>query len=110
MAAAKHGARQVWRDGYAYSKAGMITTDLVPLGDSQRALIGAMDRERSGRIMAALDACDRRWGRGSVVPAAAGLPARRSWATKFEMRSPRYTTCISELPVVSAAHRGRAGA
>jgi DNA polymerase V len=46
VAAAKHGARQVWREGHAYAKAGVITTDLVLLEGSQRALIGAMDRER----------------------------------------------------------------
>jgi DNA polymerase V len=103
VAAAKHGARQVWRDGHAYSKAGVLATDLVPLEGSQRALIGAMDRKRSGRLMAAMDACNRRWGRGSVVPAAAGVASKRAWATKFEMRSPRYTTRIDELPIVSAA-------
>jgi DNA polymerase V len=53
--------------------------------------------------MAALDACNRRWGRGSVVPAAAGIASKRAWATKFEMRSPRYTTRMDELPVVRAA-------
>src|SRR5215213_4647077 len=95
IAAVKHGARQVWREGYAYSKAGVITTDLVRLERSQRALIGAMDREHSGRIMAALDTCNRRWGRGSVVPGAAGFASQRTWSTKFEMRSPRYTTCLS---------------
>ena len=36
VAAAKHGVRQVWREGHAYSKAGVITTDLVPLEGSQR--------------------------------------------------------------------------
>ena len=82
---------------------GVITIDLVRLDGSQRTLIGGMDRERSGRIMAALDACNRRWGRGSVVPAAAGTPSKRAWATKFEMRSPRYTTRMDELPAVRAA-------
>src|SRR5215213_7187882 len=102
IAAVKYGARQVWRDGHAYAKAGVITTDLVALERSQRALIGAMDRKRSGQLMAAMDACNRRWGHGSVVPAAAGVASKRGWATKFDMRSPRYTTRIDELPTVSA--------
>jgi hypothetical protein len=72
-------------------------------GGSQRALIGAMDRERSGRLMSAMDACNRRWGRGSVMPAAASIASKRAWSTKFDMRSPRYTTRVDELPVVSAA-------
>jgi DNA polymerase V len=39
---------------------------------------------------------------GAVVPARAGLVSRRGWTTKFEMRTPRYTTQVSELPVACA--------
>ncbi len=53
--------------------------------------------------MAALDACIGRFGRGAPVPAAAGFPERRDWSTKFEMRSPRYTTRLAEVPVIAAA-------
>ena len=101
--AATWGVRRVWKDGYRYSKAGVITVDLVPLALSQRALIGAFDRERGAALMEAMDACNRRWGRGAVVPSAAGFAPRRTWSTKFEMRSPRYTTRVDELPIVRAA-------
>ncbi|MGN8095998.1 DUF4113 domain-containing protein, partial [Methylobacterium sp. 22177] len=104
--AARHGVARTWRDPGArpwrYSKAGIVTNDLVPLSHSPRALIGALDRERSGPLMAAMDACNARWGRGAVVPARAGLVSRRGWNTKFEMRTPRYTTQVSELPVAYA--------
>jgi DNA polymerase V len=102
-AAAQEAARRIWKGGHRYAKAGLITTDLVPLAASQRALIGGYDRERSAALMQALDACNARFGRGTVVPASAGVVDRRSWATKFEMRSPRYTTRIDETPVVRAA-------
>ncbi|ACL55593.1 DUF4113 domain-containing protein [Methylobacterium nodulans] len=85
-----------------YSKAGVITTDILPPAESPRALFGALDRERGGPLMAAMDACNRRFGRGTVVPARAGLERKRTWATKFEMRSPRYTTKLAELPVATA--------
>src|SRR5829696_3945461 len=101
--AAIWGLRQCWRDGYRYSKAGVITVDLVPLEGSQRALIGALDREKGGAIMVAMDACNKRWSRGAVVSAAAGFAPRRKWSTKFQMRSPRYTTRVEEVPVVRAA-------
>jgi DNA polymerase V len=91
------------RARYRHSKAGTITVDLLPLEMSQRALIGGLDRERSGELMAAMDTCNRPWGRGSVMPAKAGMPEKRDWSTKFEMRSPRYTTRVDELPVVRAA-------
>lgn len=103
-AAATRGVRSLWRDGYRYSKAGVMTVDLVPLDRSQRALpgIGRLDRKRGAAAMEALDACNRRFGRGIVVPASAGLPQARKWSTKFEMRSPRYTTRVDEIPVIAA--------
>ncbi|WP_348642144.1 DUF4113 domain-containing protein [Methylobacterium sp. WL6] len=52
--------------------------------------------------MEALDACNRLYGRGSLVVASAGVVKDRSWSTKFEMRSPRYTTRIGELPTTTA--------
>ena len=98
--AATWGARRLWRDGYRYSKAGVMTFDLVKLAASQRALFDGFDRERSAALMGAMDTCNRRFGRGTVVPAAANVERRRSWSTKFQMRTPRYTTCIDELPAV----------
>ena len=104
--AARHGVAKTWRDQsplpWRYSKAGVITTDLVPLSESPRALIGRLDRERSGPLMEALDACNARWGRGAVVPARAGLATKREWNTKFEMRTPCYTTRVGDLPLVQA--------
>jgi DNA polymerase V len=89
---------QPWR----FSKAGIVTTDLMRLDASPRALIGQLDRARSGPLMAAIDACNARFGRGSVVPARAGLVEKRTWSAKFEMRTPRYTTQVGELPVAVA--------
>lgn len=101
------GVAKTWRDQghlpWRYSKAGIVTTDLLPLEASTRALIGQLDRERSAPLMAALDACNTRFGRGSVVPARAGLTAKRNWATKFEMRTPRYTTSLNEIPYLHAS-------
>ncbi|GJD91641.1 Protein UmuC [Methylobacterium hispanicum] len=104
--AALLGVAKTWRESgerpWRYSKAGVITTDLMRMEDSPRALIGQMDRERSGPLMAAIDACNARWGAGAVVPARAGVLEKRDWNTKFEMRTPRYTTQVSELPVAVA--------
>ena len=82
----------------------MVTTNLLPLHASQRAMpgFGQIDREQGVALMAALDACTRRFGRGAVVPAAAGFAPARKWSTKFEMRSPRYTTRLEEILVVAA--------
>ncbi|SFI84151.1 DNA polymerase V [Methylobacterium brachiatum] len=71
--AAPHGVAKTWREPgerpWRYSRAGIVTNDLVPLSHSHRALIGRMDWERSGPLMAAMDACNARWGCGAVAPA-----------------------------------------
>jgi DNA polymerase V len=57
--------------------------------------------------MTAMGACNARWwGRGSVVPARSSLVTKRDWSTKFEMRTPRYTTQVGELPVAYASACG----
>lgn len=66
-----------------------MTVDLIPLSIAPRALIGAFDREKAGKLMEALDACNQRFGRGTVFPASTGIRHQAStWATEFEMRSP----------------------
>ena len=54
--------------------------------------LGQIDREQGVALMAPLDASNRHFSRGAVVPAAAGFAPGRAWSTEFEMRSPRYTT------------------
>jgi DNA polymerase V len=94
--AAEAGTRQIWRDGYRYSKAGVVTADLVPMDRAPRALFGGFDRERGDKLMAAMDAANARFGRGAVTLAAAGI--KKPWETRFEKRSPRYTTRLTDLP------------
>ncbi|WP_313899116.1 DUF4113 domain-containing protein [Methylobacterium sp. E-041] len=52
--------------------------------------------------MVAIDACNARFSCGGVVPARAGLVGKRTWSTKFEMRTPRYTTQVGKLPIAVA--------
>ena len=60
--------------------------------------------------MVALDACNARVGRGTVVPGSIGFAPQRDWSTKFEIRSPRYTTRFDELPVIGGLTRLAGGA
>lgn len=100
--AAQAGARAIFREGFRYAKAGIVMDDLVPAGSAPRPLFERRDRARSEALMEAIDTINGRFGRGAITPAAAGI--RRDWQTKFEMRSPRYTTRVDELP--SARARG----
>lgn len=94
--AAQAGARAIFREGFRYAKAGIVMDDLVPAGSAPRPLFDRRDRARSDALMEAIDTINGRFGRGAIVPAAAGI--RRDWQTKFEMKSPRYTTRVDELP------------
>ncbi|QYO75610.1 Y-family DNA polymerase [Devosia salina] len=98
--AATRAVDQLWQSGFRYSKAGIITQDLVPPPIPQRALFDNLDHERAAKVMAAMDEANRRWGRATVVPAATlGGPAKsQTFSTKFEMRSPKFTTRWDELP------------
>jgi DNA polymerase V len=53
--------------------------------------------------MTALDELNQRYGRGTVKLASAGLGGeRRLWSMKQERRTPGYTTCWADMPVVQA--------
>lgn len=100
IGAARTAVQALWRQGPRYSKAGLITNDLVPLKGTQAVLFDGYDRARSAELMAAIDNVNRRFGRGTVFPAAMGI--ERPWQTQFSRRSPRYTTSLDELPVAVA--------
>ena len=96
--AALHGLRRIFRDGYAYKKCGVMLMELQDKHIRQETLFDdPQARVRSARVMVALDAVNRVWGRGTLRTAASGITQR--WAMRSENRSPRYTTHWRELPV-----------
>jgi DNA polymerase V len=95
------GIEQLFHEGYRYKKAGVILTALVPAHQVQTHLFDQHDRERSQRLMAALDALNTQWGTGTVRYGAVGLQPR--WRMRCGRRSPRYTTRWQELVVVRCA-------
>jgi DNA polymerase V len=52
---ALRGVEQIYREGYRYQKAGVILTALVPAHQIQAHLFDQHDRERSQKLMAAID-------------------------------------------------------
>lgn len=84
----------IWRDGFRYSKAGIITTDLVAAGQGQASLF--KEDQRDPRLMIAMDKLNAKMGRGTIFPAAAGT--HRKWFLKAEHHSPRFTTRWSDVP------------
>jgi DNA polymerase V len=99
VTAAVGAAQAAWQDGFRYAKAGLVLTELMPIATVQKSLLVGFDREKRAALMEALDSLNQRYGRGTLYPAAAGV--KREWQTKFERKSPRYTTQWQELPTVA---------
>ena len=98
---ALRGIAQLFRAGYRYKKAGVLLTGLVPAQQVQTHLFDRHNRERSQRLMAALDAINTQWGTGTVRYAAVGVYPQ--WSRRCGRRSPQYTTRWEELAVVQCA-------
>lgn len=67
---------------------------------AQASLLVSESDGRSERLMAAMDAINGRWGRGTMRVAAEGV--EKAWRMKGGKLSPRYTTEWSKLPPVRA--------
>lgn len=97
--AAKRAVEAYWQPNKRYMKGGVMTSDLSLMSEAQLALFEDNQQERSEPLMKAMDKLNKKYGRFSVAPAAMGIQTR--WATKFEKKSPCYTTRLNEIPAVS---------
>jgi DNA polymerase V len=87
--------RPLWRQEFRYFKVGVLLDDLRDAKAEPRSLFPSRDPDRSARLMAALDAVNARFGRGTLRPLSTGLA--RPWGTRHARLSPRYTTQMEEL-------------
>ncbi|MGI4731237.1 MAG: Y-family DNA polymerase [Janthinobacterium lividum] len=99
IAAVRFGAERIWRDGYAYTKAGLMLDDLIPADLRPRTLFEE-DASKRARLMGALDDINGRFGKWTAVTASQGF--RREWKLRSELRSPAWTTSITDVPTVRA--------
>jgi DNA polymerase V len=101
--AALRGLHQVFQEGFKFHKAGVILLDLQPQSVQQGEL--ALEEEappRQGRLAAAMDRINDRYGRGTLHPASAGVGGTgRSWTMKQQWLTPQYTTNWAHLPTAT---------
>ena len=104
VAAALMGLKAIYRPGFKLAKAGVMLLDLQSDAVGQRELdLEGDDEGDRGQLMAALDGINRRYGKGTMTMASAGLAGdRRAWSMKQERRTPGYTTCVADMPVARA--------
>jgi DNA polymerase V len=86
---------QLYRKGFQYNKAGVILGGLVPQANVQANLFDKVDRQKSRRLMQAVDAVNTRLPFAPLRWAAEGI--NQPWQAKFSKRSRRYTTRWDEL-------------
>lgn len=85
----------LWRDGFRYSKAGVMLDDLRDAEVEPTGLFPTRDPKKSARLMAALDAVNGRYGRGILRPLATGIT--RPWSMRQARLTSRYTTHAAEM-------------
>ena len=117
VGAAVRAAREMFRPGFNYTKAGCMLLDLqakqAAAQQSELDLFAEPEphspaagqaKDRSS-LMDAMDSLNRRFGRGAVrigsaTTAVANDSGAASWSVKQDRRTPRYTTRWDEIPRV----------
>lgn len=84
----------IFQKGYSYRKAGVIVNGFAP-ADQLTLRMFDDTHERFRQVMVAVDQINRKYRRDTVRFAVARPDGR--WWTKFQRRSPRYTTCLQEV-------------
>lgn len=99
--AALNGLHQIYRDGYAYQKTGVMLSGIMAAADRPRTLFDDVAaQQKSSALMATLDQINRRMGSGTVQLLGEGI--KKNWQMKRGNVSPRYTTELTELAVAKA--------
>lgn len=95
LAPALRALEAIYRPGFAYSKCSILLTDLSQRGEVTADLFAPAPRPGSERLMAALDAINKREGRGTVR--LGRVPAEPDWGMRRDMKSPSFTTRWDEV-------------
>ena len=94
--AALFGLKSLYREGFAYAKAGVILSQFSERGAVTGDLFAPKPRKNSDALMQVMDAINTRQGRGTIRLArdkGCGV-----WSMRRELLTPAYTTSWSGLP------------
>jgi DNA polymerase V len=90
----------IYRDGFAYKKAGVLVGGLVPAYDCQQHLFDRVNRKKAIRAMQAMDEINEKLGRFKVRSAAMGF--QKQGETRQKQLSPNYTSNWADILEVYA--------
>lgn len=98
--AALGGLARIYQPGFRYAKAGVMLLELQPASAVQLGLdFDAHTSARMTRAMAAVDALNARFGRGTVMVGSAAPRPAQGWQMQQGRRSPDFTSDWAQLPV-----------
>jgi DNA polymerase V len=96
--AARQAIRSLYKEGYQYHKSGVGLIDLVDPTYHQGDFFGAAQPLQSTKVMAAIDAVNKRFGSGTAFSASEGV--QKKWAMRQSYQSPHYLTSWTQLPTI----------
>jgi len=89
---------QIWRPEYAYKKAGVMLSEITPNTQKQNDLFAEPEQAEDSKLMAVMDRVNQRFGRGVIR--ISSHDAGEGWGMLQERKSPAYTTCWDEIPLI----------
>ena len=98
---AHHCLNRLFKEGYHYKKVGVMLGDLNAKNQQQFDLFSDESEEMiesSKSLMNVMDSINKRYGRESLT--LASNQSAKSWKAKSDYKSPNYTTCWDDLPLV----------
>lgn len=98
--AAKRCLQRIYKPNYHYQKTGILLMHLTENTIIQTDLFADTACEKSDKLMQTVDIINSAFGKNTIHFAAQGI--QRPWHMRSDHRSPRYTTCWDELPMVKA--------
>ena len=97
---ASRAIEKLYRKGYRYKRVGVLFPSLVPVDQVQQNLFWSEPAAENKALMRVVDQINGDMGAGTIRLAAEGFGQR--WQTKFERKSPCYTTRWMDMPVARA--------
>lgn len=92
-------ARELFKSGYGYKKAGVVAARMMPASNVMYSLFEDVEaKEREHRLTSVVDAVNSAFGSGTLKFAVQGSGKIKS---SSERQSPHYTTLWSDIPAVT---------
>ena len=100
-AAAQRGLEQIFKSGFEYHKVGVLLHDFISVKNIPATLFETKSSvQASQELMGVVKKINQKFGRYTV--ASASVSGSSDWKARSKYRSPAFTTCWNELPLVQA--------